>query len=653
MHALWHVGVFFCCFTAGVGAAVAELPALCPLPVKVEEREGFFTIDERTVVAFEPQAKGGASVAGHLAWMWRNVTASGKPLPVIQAENGKPPVAGTILLSAAPQGDPLPAEGYRLQVTPDLVRLTSSDRAGFFYAFQTLRQLLRPYAGGLPCVEIYDAPRFSWRGIMLDESRHFMGKAAVRKILDSMATLKLNRFHWHLTDAPGWRIEIKRFPELTSVGAVGDHTNPDRPAQFYTQEEIREIVAFARSREIMVIPEIELPAHSTAVMRAYPHLSCTGKPEFMYCAGKDEVLRFLEQVFDEVLGLFDAPFIHIGGDECPKGNWEKCPKCQARKAAHGLKDEHELQSWMVRHFDRYLTAKGRRLLGWDEILEGGLAPGATVMSWREIQGGQQAAAMGHDTVMTPRYHLYLDIPQSILADGFNYNRARVNNCERILDFNPVEGIAPEHQKHVLGLQGCLWGESCRLGPEAEWKLFPRAAAIAERAWSPDAKVTWPAFRRRAPEISARLRDLGLHVAPVEDPPWFRTVAFWRSAPEQWTVRNWPANAAMNESGTYIARFLFLRGNQPLRIRNVVLLEGGKEIARDSRNGFAGVTRHGPGSGFDYRLAVPEFKTNAVYTLRAELCRGERGTQSQGTVCLFPARLEEAGGKQGAVGTRDE
>ncbi len=635
-----YVSVGFLALKLGALPVCAALPALCPLPAQVEEREGFFAIDERTVVAYEPQARGGSSAAGHLAWVWRNVTASGKPLPVEKAEEGKPPAAGTILLCADAKDDPMPNEGYRLLVTPELVRLTASDRAGFFYAFQTLQQLLRPYAGGVPCVEIRDAPRFGWRGIMLDESRHFMGKATVRKLLEAMATLKLNRFHWHLTDAPGWRIEIKRFPELTTVGAIGDHTNPDRSAQFYTQEDIREIVAFARSREIMVIPEIELPAHSTAVMRAYPHLSCTGKPEFMYCAGNDEAIRFLEQVFDEVLELFDAPFIHIGGDECPKGIWEKCPKCQARKAAHGLKDEHELQSWMVRHFDRYLTAKGRRLLGWDEILDGGLAPGATVMSWREITGGQAAAAMGNDTVMAPRYHLYLDIPQSIQADGFGYNRARVINCERILSFDPVEGIAPEHQKHVLGLQGCLWGESCFHGVEAEWKIFPRAAAIAERAWSPDAKVTWPAFRQRAPEISARLRDLGLHVAPFEDPAWFRTVAFWRSAPETWTVRNWRVNAAVDESGEYIARFLFLRGNQQLRIRNVALLEDGKEIARDSRNGFAGVIRHGPGSGFDYRLAVPAFKTNAVYMLQTELCRGEGGTQSQGTVCLFPSRLDE-------------
>ena len=542
-----------------------------------------------------------------------------------------------------------PSEGYLLRVNPAGVRVVASDPAGFLYGAQTLRQLMgaityasEPKSKGqrgwiLPAVEIRDAPRFDWRGLMLDESRHFIGKAAVLKILDGMASLKLNRFHWHLTDSPGWRLELKRFPELTTIGAIGDQTDPKRPAQFYTQDDIREILAYARARHILVVPEIELPAHSTAAMRSYPNLSCTGKPEFMYCAGNDEVIRFLEQVLDEVCTLFDSPFIHIGGDECPKDIWKKCPKCQARKAANGLKDEHELQSWMVRHFDQYLAKKGRRLIGWDEILEGGLAPGAAVMSWRGVKGGQAAAAMGHDVVMSPTTYLYLDYPQTGATDGYSYFAVRINSCERLLAFNPLEGIPEEKQKHVLGLQGNLWGETCYDGKEAEWKLFPRAAALAERAWSPDAKVSWPSFEARAPEICARLKAMGLHVAPFGEPAWYRPVAAWKTGEqsETWGPREWNISKGFNEAGPYKVRFIYTRGKHQLQFRNVTLLENGTELAKDTRQGSAGANP----KSFDYAFTLPAAaKPGAVYSLRADV-RSDGGNDSNGIICVFPAGLD--------------
>ncbi|MDX9869075.1 MAG: beta-N-acetylhexosaminidase, partial [Kiritimatiellia bacterium] len=563
----------------------------------------------------------------------------------------RPPLTlGAIRLAApaAPE-ERQPPEGYLLRVNQAGVRLVAADAAGFFYGVQTLRQLLEAPTfsavrqdkgkGGwrLPAVEIRDAPRFGWRGLMIDEARHFLGKAAVLKILDGMASLKLNRFHWHLTDSTGWRLEIKRFPELTTVGAVGDHSNPKRPAQCYTQADIREILDYARARHILVIPEIELPAHATAAMRAYPNLSCTGKPEFMYCAGNDGVLRFLEGVLDEVLVLFDSPFLHIGGDECPKKIWKACPKCQARKAKHGLKDEHELQSWMVRHFDQYLAKRGRRLIGWDEILEGGLAPGATVMSWRGVQGGQAAAAMGHDVVMSPRTYLYLDYPQFEAPDGFAYFRVRVNSCEHILSFNPVEGIPAQRQKHVLGIQGNLWGESCFNGADAEWKLFPRAAAIAERAWSPDAKVTWASFERRAPEIRARLKAMGLNAAPLREPAWYRPVAGWKTGEQSdvWAAREWDVTRGIPAEGKYTVRFIYMRGKHRLMMRNVALLENGIEIAKDTRRGTAGAN---PVLS-DYVFTVPAVKAGAVYTLRADV-RSDGGNDSNGVICVFPAGLGE-------------
>jgi hexosaminidase len=611
-------------------------PVFCPEPAAVTGQPGAFQLDQQTSVIYSPGAPGAEAAARLLAEYWRAPT--GLPLPVWA--DGQPQAAGGVrfVVSGTP-GEKQPPEGYVLRVTPAGIRLAASDAAGFFYGAQTLRQLT-PAAGAalIPCIEIRDAPRFGWRGLMLDESRHFMGKATVLKILDGMASLKLNRFHWHLTDSPGWRLQIKRFPELTPAGATARPGDPQRPAQFYTQDDIREIVAYARARHILVVPEIEMPAHSTAAMRAYPKLSCTGKPEFMYCAGNDEAIRFLEQVLDETLALFDSPFIHVGGDECPKDLWMKCPKCQARKAANGLKDERELQSWMIRHFDEYLCRKGRRLIGWDEILEGGLAPGATVMSWRGVKGGQAAAAMGHDVVMSPKTHLYLDYRQTEAADRYSYFRRQANSCERILAFNPVEGVPEEQQKHVLGLQGCLWTESCSKGEEAEWKLFPRAAAIADRAWSPDAKVCWSSFEARAPVICARLKAMGLHVAPYGEPAWYKRVAEWKAGEQSdaWGPREWDVTQGFRDAGPYTVRFVYKSGKHRLLLRNVTLLENGVAFAGDAQSGSAGSSP----AAFDCTFTLPATPNpDAVYTLRAEV-RGDGGNDSNGIVCVFLSALKE-------------
>lgn len=625
-------GLALCGWLVNAGASE---PALCPLPEVMTDRAGAFPFLKGTSIWCAPNAVGAETAARLLADWWR--PASGLALPVQVA--GPPPAGATIrLVAPVTGGDKLPAQGYLLSVSPTGISVAAADAAGYYYGVQTLRQLA-PTADLrlLPCLEIRDAPRFGWRGLMLDESRHFMGKAAVCKILDAMASLKLNRFHWHLTDAPGWRLEIKRFPELTAVGATGDNTDPKRPPRFYTQSEIREILAYARARHIMVIPEIELPAHATAAMRAYPNLSCTGKPEFMYCAGNDAAIRFLEQVLDETIALFDSPFIHIGGDECPKEIWKNCPKCQARKAANGLKNEHELQSWMIRHFDQYLAKKGRRLLGWDEILEGGLAPGAVVMSWRGLQGGQAAATLGHDVVMSPQSYLYLDYPQTAAPDRYSYYRVRVNSCARILAFNPMEGIPAANQQHILGLQGNLWSETVNDGPEAEWKLFPRAAAIAELAWSPAAKVSWAGFEARLPTIRARLQAMGLNVAPTTEPAWYLPVGAWKSGDlsESWSQREWDVTRSFSAAGRYQARFIFTGGKHRLMIRNVTLLENGTPIAQDARAGAAGANP----AIFDAALVLPAAaKPGAVYSLRVD-ARGDGGNNSNGTICVFPATLD--------------
>ncbi len=611
----------------------ANEPVLCPEPALRTPVTGELKLSAQTIIVYAPGALGAEAAAGFLAERWRE--SSGLPLPVKAGDKAQG--NSTILFAASGMDDSsIAPEGYSLQAKPDGVVIKAQDAAGYFYAVQTLLQLAQGKERSIPCLDINDAPRFGWRGLMLDESRHFMGKASVCKILDSMAALKLNRFHWHLTDAPGWRLEIKRFPPLTTISATGDNSDPARPPQFYTQAEVREILAYARVRHIMVIPEIEMPAHSTAAMRAYPNLSCTGKPEFPYCPGNDETIRFLEQVLDETVDLFDSPFIHIGGDECPKELWKTCPKCQARKTANGLKDEHELQSWMIRHFDQYLAKKGRRLIGWDEILEGGLAPGAAVMSWRGLEGGQSAAAMGHDVVMTPQSYLYLDYPQTAAPDSYTYYPVRVNSCERILSFNPVEGIPPEQQKHILGLQGNLWSETVFNGKEAEWKLFPRAAAIAELAWVPAGKASWSHFQTRIPAITAWLKSKGLNVAPVAEPVWYQPVGGWKTKElsETWTPHEWIVTNNLHGAETYKARFIYTDGRHQLQVRNAVLLDNGQKIAEDTRQGAAGAG----GRMFDFNLALPSpAKAGAVYTLQAEV-RTDGGNDSIGTICVFPAKL---------------
>ena len=633
------LALFFTCGVCGFPLWAEKepvFPALCPLPASVTGAPGSYGVDQSSEIAYAPQASGAEAAARFLADAWQ---ASGGVPRRVRSADARP---AAVCFEASPAGAALSAEGYCLAINGQGVRIEASDAAGFFYGAQTLRQMLPAKDGpsaSLPFVEIRDAPRFGWRGLMLDESRHFMGKTAVLKILDGMASLKLNRFHWHLTDSPGWRLEIERYPALTTVGAVGDHDDAKRPAQFYTQDDVREILAYARVRHILVVPEIEMPAHSTAAMRAFPNLSCTGKPEFMYCAGNDETIRFLEGVLDEVCALFDSPFIHVGGDECPKDIWKKCPKCQARMAANGLKNEHELQSWMIRHFDRYLAQKGRRLIGWDEILEGGLAPGATVMSWRGVKGGQAAAAMGHDVVMSPTGYLYLDYPQLNVPDGYRYFAVQVNSCKRILAFNPYDGIPEKDRQHILGLQGNLWSEVCHNGTEAEWKLFPRAAAIAERAWSSDADVAWASFEARAPAICARLKAQGLHVAPYCDPDWYRPAAAWKSGEqtEAWKTREWNVSKAFSGGGAYTVRFIYTRGKHRLQMRNVVLLENGAEVARDARVGSAGANP----TCFDYTLALPSAaQPGTVYTLRADV-RSDGGSDSNGTICIFPSRADTA------------
>lgn len=517
-------------------------PVVVPAPGSQEWRYGAFTLTPGSAVRYHGQAPGAREAAEHLAAALR--PATGFALPVRRGRSVFPGRSRDVTF-ALPRAGTAPArEGYALRADSRGVVITAGDPAGYFYGAQTLRQLFPNAAFGgergtnaawrVPGVEIADVPRFAWRGVLLDEARHFFGKAYVMRLLDQMALHKLNTLHWHLTDDQGWRLDIGRYPKLREVSSrrpaspvLRDRKQTDGKPYgpfFYTAEDVREILAYARARHIRVVPEIEMPGHARAALAAYPELSCRGEPleprvlwgveEEVFCAGEDRTLRFLEGVLDEVCDLFDSPFIHVGGDECPKTRWKACPKCQARMRQHGLKDEHELQSWFVRHFDRYLAQKGRRLIGWDEILEGGLAQNAAVMSWRGMKGGQTAVEQGHEVVMTPTDFCYLDYRQVPEEDGFEYIGGLLP-LKKVYAFDPCQGIPAYREQLVLGGQANLWTEYVRSPREADWKLFPRLCALAEAVWTPqENRLDFNAFAARMETHLDRLRRLGIHAAPL-------------------------------------------------------------------------------------------------------------------------------------------
>lgn len=417
----------------------------------------------------------------------------------------------------------LPAEGYRLRVNPDGATLEATTSAGLFYAGQTLRQLIQ--GDSIPAVEIEDAPRFPWRGMLLDVSRHFRSKEEVERLIDLNAQQKLNVFHWHLTDDGGWRMETKGFPALTSRGAWRsyppkghwDYSGINFPEQrkgdeyggFYSRKDIKEVLAFAAKRHVTVVPEIEMPGHSQAALQVFPQYGHdnlpAGQKSYSFCPGKEETFKFLYKVLDDTMAQFPSKFIHIGGDEVEKSQWDRCPACQARMKSEGLKTADELQSYFIRRIDQYLASKGRRLIGWDEILEGGLAPGAAVMSWRGIQGGIAAAQQGKDVVMSPTSHLYLDYSYDAIP------------TELVYAYEPIPAeLTPEQAKHVLGAQGNVWTEWLPDMTDIERMAYPRAAALAEVTWSPKEQRSWPDFSMRLNGLLARLD--AQKVAYRIDPP---------------------------------------------------------------------------------------------------------------------------------------
>ncbi len=490
-------------------AAAAQEISIIPKPVKTEWKKGNFVITKTTVIVpgGEAEKKSAAFLNDYLEQFYG-----------FRLKTGKQPAANYIRLFTRTTSE-FPKEGrYSMQVSADAIDISGETPQGTFYGVQTLIQLLpvSPAAAlQIPAVAIEDYPRFQYRGLMLDAGRHFFPVSFVKKYIDYIALHKINYFHWHLTEDQGWRIEIKKYPKLTETGScrngtiIGHYPGTGNDSihycGYYTQEEIKDVVQYASDRFITVIPEIEMPGHSSAALASYPYLGCTGGPyhvqqtwgvfKDVYCAGNDSVFQFLQDVLDEVFSLFPSKYIHIGGDECPKDSWKNCPKCQKRIKDNNLKDEHELQSYFVQRMEKYINSKGRTMIGWDEILEGGLAPNAMVMSWRGEEGGIAAAKQNHNVIMTPGKFVYLDHAQTKKEDSVTIGGYLP--LQTVYNYEPIPAeLTAEEAKHILGAQGNVWTEYMGNVAKVEYMIFPRLSALSEVLWSPKEQRDWKDFQQR-------------------------------------------------------------------------------------------------------------------------------------------------------------
>lgn len=544
---LTYVSLLFVVVFGSCGKKVTvDSYSIIPEPVEIVNAEGSFTLSSSTTCYAGNIGQNDPSIKyiSRVLRQWHfNPVLVGKPdnncLQFIINDN---------------YDQELGAEGYTIDVTRDGLVIAANTEQGLFYGFQSFVQMLpedisrvRYSKIVLPSCHIKDYPRFSWRGSHLDVSRHFFGVSQVKKHLDLMAQYKLNKFHWHLTDDHGWRIEIAKYPLLNDIGSwradrdnqpwgEGEPVSPDEPRSnggYYSKEEIQEIVAYAADRFIDIIPEIEIPGHCCAILEAYPNLACEGDdttytvqvgpywpPRAILCGGNDSVMSFLKNVMDEVIPLFPYSYIHIGGDEAVKDNWRRCPRCQRRIKQEHLQDEEQLQSWMIVEIEKYVNRQGKNIIGWDEILNGGVSPEATVMSWQGMKGGIEAARSGNDVIMSPTDYCYLNYYQ---ANADFQPPAMPNSMitlHKTYQFEPLPaGLTAAQRRHILGGQCNLWTEYINTPEMAEYMLLPRLCAIAEVLWSPVAKKNWANFRHKVARHTKRLTTNDYNVGTGSFKPW--------------------------------------------------------------------------------------------------------------------------------------
>lgn len=507
---------------SGYAQSGAPKVQLIPAPAQLNLKRGSFIVGSNTVIHYSDATSKKSAVQLH-EYLYKNYGIN------LSLLSGKPEKSNQVISFVSAKARV--KESYTLRVGAAVIEIKGDD-AGMFYGLQTLFQLIsvKDQKPEVPCLEISDSPRYAYRGIMQDVGYHIYPVSFIKSQIEMLAKYKMNVYHWHLTEDHGWRIEIKKYPKLTSVGAfragtqISNYTdslngNDHLPyGGFYTQDEIREVVAYAAERHVTVIPEIELPGHSLAALAAYPELACGDNPgpfkvaehwgifEDVYCAGKENTFKFLEDVLTEVMALFPSPYIHIGGDECPKERWKVCKFCQKRIKDNHLKNEFELQSYFVKRIEKFVNSRGRKIIGWDEILEGGLAPNATVMSWRNIEEGIKAAKQGHDVVMSPLSHVYFDFIQGKrelepLAIGWGYN-----SLPRVYNYDPTPAVLSDKEKeHIIGVEAAIWTEHMDTHRKVEYMLYPRLMALAEIAWTPlEKKDSVSFFEERLPKHLAVL-----------------------------------------------------------------------------------------------------------------------------------------------------
>lgn len=506
-----------------------------PLPQEINKTgNGHFILDEQTVIVYEENNDTLRQTANFLSEYIKQNT--GLHISITD----QPKEKNIILLNT--QYNHNNPEAYNLVVDQDKILITGASLPAVFYGIQTLRKSI-PVEDNtttivFPAVDLKDYPRFAYRGMHLDVGRHMFAAESIKKYIDILALHNINKFHWHLTDDQGWRIEIKKYPELTQVGSMREQTVIGKNSGeydgkpyggFYTQEEIREIVKYAQDRFITIIPEVDLPGHMLAALTTYPNLGCTGGPykvaqtwgvfDDVLCAGNEEIYPFLENVFDEVIELFPSEYIHIGGDECPKARWEKCPKCQAKIRELGIKKdvkhtaEERLQSYVIQRMEKYINGKGRKIIGWDEILEGGIAPNATIMSWRGLEGGIEAARQQHDVIMTPTDYLYFDYYQALDIKDELFGIGGYVPVERVYNFNPLpKELTDEEQKYIIGVQANVWTEYMKDFNHVEYMVLPRMAALAEIQWVEHKKKDYNKFLHRLAALTKLYHHLDYNFA---------------------------------------------------------------------------------------------------------------------------------------------
>ncbi len=641
------------CLIAGAPTIRAEKsavePAIIPKPAIMKVHRGVFVLGPGTKIYLGTEDSGVRWVGEYLS----NLLSSsmGRAVPLRPAAGGGR--RNSILLSLkAP--NTLGPEGYELVVSPKTIRISAVAVAGVFYGVETLRQLLPAEIESnspgkerleVPCVSIRDHPRFAWRGLMLDCSRTFLTVDYLKRSIDRMALYKLNVLHLHLTDDQGWRLEIKKYPRLTTVGAhFADQFGGG--GGFYTQNEMRDLIAYAKERSITLVPEIEMPGHSIEALATYPELACLLPERQTFevrpfweaslqltqplCAGSDRVFETYQDILSEVIDLFPSKFIHVGGDEVPKDAWNKCPRCQARMKAEGLKDAEELQSYFMRRIGKMIEAKGRRMIGWDEILEGGLAPGAAVMSWRGTKGGLAAANMGHDVVMTPNTYCYFD---------YTYH---TTPTERVYSYDPVaKEFSRPLANHILGVQGNMWTHIAVTSKMIDYQIYPRLVALSEVAWSPQQSREWSGFDARLAYHFRRLKLLG--IAYFDPSAAGSRIGAWQATDLSGDVPRqfeWDATPFLNEASEYEVQVRWDDGRMPVYVRSLALLEDGREI---SRQVFPGPIDKGNDVAIGW-LQAGRRKPAARYTVRVTL-QGAKEGGSAGSVWIMES--PPAGSNAGA------